>query len=97
MTTPKLLNKDEIATKSLEIDNWDVIEEHHLLGVFEFPDFASAMDFTIQVGRVAEQLQHHPEITLGVGKVFVEIYTHDVGGLSDLDFQFASEINKLKK
>jgi 4a-hydroxytetrahydrobiopterin dehydratase len=47
---------------------------------FTFPDFAMALDFTNQVGPLAEAEDHHPEILLTWGKVSVRVWTHTVGG-----------------
>jgi 4a-hydroxytetrahydrobiopterin dehydratase len=42
-------------------------------------------------------MQHHPEITLSLGKVEITIFTHDSGGLTELDFQFAQKVNEIRK
>jgi len=44
---------------------------------------------------IAEEIQHHPEINLSWGKVALEITTNDRGGLTELDFLFAENVNKL--
>jgi 4a-hydroxytetrahydrobiopterin dehydratase len=38
---------------------------------------------------MAERQNHHPEITLRWGQVDVAWTTHDVGGVSALDFELA--------
>jgi len=63
---------------------------------YKFPDFASALKFVNEVGRIAEAEGHHPDIYFTWGKVDLEIYTHAVGGLSDNDFILASKIDGLK-
>jgi 4a-hydroxytetrahydrobiopterin dehydratase len=69
---------------------WQVVEGHHLEKAFKFDDFQQALDFTNQVGELAEQVDHHPEICLTWGKAKVTIWTHSVGGLSEADFVFAA-------
>lgn len=59
---------------------------------FTFPDFASALAFVNAVGALAEEAQHHPDLTLSYGKVGVELTTHDAGGLSEKDFALAERI-----
>ncbi|BDZ69381.1 4a-hydroxytetrahydrobiopterin dehydratase [Methanobacterium ferruginis] len=91
----ELLSPNEINQKAAHLDNWSVLEDHSLVAVFEFPDFKYALEFTVKVSLIAEEMQHHPEINLSWGKVAVEITTNDRGGLTELDFSFAENVNKL--
>ena len=55
-----------------QLEHWEVINEQHLSKEYKFPDFATALEFVNQVGRLAEQQGHHPDITLAWGKVGVQ-------------------------
>ena len=61
---------------------------------FTFKDFAQALAFTNKIGAIAEREGHHPDLTLGWGKVGVELTTHAIGGLSENDFILAAKIDK---
>ncbi|MDD1774353.1 MAG: 4a-hydroxytetrahydrobiopterin dehydratase [Methanobacterium sp.] len=95
MNLPPLLSKDEVVKRSKEIPNWKLIDKHHFRGVFKFKDFKDALDFTVKVGEVAESLTHHPEINLSWGRVEIIIFTHDRGGVTELDFRFVNGVNEL--
>jgi 4a-hydroxytetrahydrobiopterin dehydratase len=73
-------------------DAWTVIDDHHLERTFEFENFVEALEFTNDVGVLAEEEGHHPEITLTWGKATVRIWTHDIDGLSENDFILAARI-----
>ena len=75
--------------------NWQVIAEHHLQKEFTFPDFKSALAFTNQVGELAEEQGHHPDLHLAWGKVEITIWTHKIDGLHQSDFILAAKIDKL--
>ena len=75
--------------------NWQVIAEHHLQKEFTFPDFKSALTFTNQVGALAEEQGHHPDLHLAWGKVEITIWTHKIDGLHQSDFILAAKIDKL--
>lgn len=46
------------------------------------------------VGALAEREQHHPDLHLvNYREVWVEIYTHAIGGLSENDFILAAKID----
>ncbi len=74
---------------------WRVVEEHHLEKEFRFDDFRSALGFTNRVGELAEEQGHHPDIHLSWGRVRLEIWTHQIDGLTESDFVLAAKVDKL--
>jgi 4a-hydroxytetrahydrobiopterin dehydratase len=71
--------------------DWELVDEHHLIKRYRFPNFVEALAFTNQVGELAEEQNHHPDIELGWGKVVVKIWTHKINGLTESDFIFAAK------
>ena len=74
---------------------WKVIDDHHLEKEWVFKDFASALEFTNQIGSVAESEGHHPDIFLAWGRVAVSIRTHKIDGLTESDFILAAKIDDI--
>ncbi len=74
---------------------WTVVKSHHLEREYKFKDFREALTFTNKVGKLAERVQHHPDIYLAWGKVKLTMWTHKVGGLTESDFVFAGKVNQL--
>ena len=72
--------------------SWKVIEEHHLEKEFKFKKFREALDFTNQIGELAEEQNHHPDIYLAWGKVRITLWTHKIDGLTESDFVMAAKI-----
>jgi len=94
------LTDDEIAALRPQVPGWDVIEiagVKRLRRAFAFPDFRTAMDFAVQVGELAEQEGHHPDLHVSWGGVTVEVWTHKIGGLHQNDFILAAKTNALTK
>lgn len=75
--------------------SWDLVEGHHLEKLFRFDDFRQALDFTIKVGELAEEQDHHPDIFLAWGRVKVSIWTHKIDGLTESDFVLAAKVDAL--
>jgi len=91
------LKGQALADLAGQIDEgWSVIDEHRLSRTFKFKDFAEALAFVNDVGRLAEQQSHHPEIHLAWGKVRVEIHTHKIDGLTESDFVLAAKVDRLQ-
>jgi 4a-hydroxytetrahydrobiopterin dehydratase len=67
----------------------------HVTRSFVFSDFKSAMAFAVEVGKLAEEDWHHPDLTIGWGRVAIDLSTHSISGLSENDFILAAKINLL--
>ncbi|AXR78941.1 4a-hydroxytetrahydrobiopterin dehydratase [Natrarchaeobaculum sulfurireducens] len=78
----------------LEDDVWAVVDDHHLEGAYEFPDFRNALEFTYEVGELAEEEWHHPDIHLQWGEVRIEVWTHKIDGLHESDFVMAAKMDR---
>jgi len=76
-------------------NDWQVIDGHHLEKEYSFKNFAEALAFTNQVGALAEEIFHHPDIFLAWGKVRVTLWTHKIDGLNEADFIFAAKADAL--
>lgn len=62
---------------------------------FQFDDFIQAFSFMTAVAILAEKLNHHPNWQNVYNQVTIALSTHDVGGLTHLDFELASQIDLL--
>lgn len=60
-----------------------------------FSSFPDAIAFVVDVAREAEACDHHPDITVRYKDVRLELSTHDVGGLTQLDLDLAAAITEL--
>jgi 4a-hydroxytetrahydrobiopterin dehydratase len=89
------LGKKEIAELLPKLKGWKAVDGHHLEKEVKFSDFAQALDFTIEVGELAEVEQHHPDLYLAWGKVGIKIWTHKIDGLTESDFVLAAKIDLL--
>lgn len=59
-------------------------------------DFRSAVKMLNNVAALAEREGHHPDFHLeGYSRVWIEIFTHAIGGLSENDFILASKIDSI--
>lgn len=60
-------------------------------------NFMAGMAFFEKVAELAEADGHHPDIHLeGYKNVYIELWTHAIGGLSENDFILAAKIDRLK-
>lgn len=85
----------ELTTLLDQVHGWTVVGEHHIQKSFKFPNFVTALEFVNQVGAVAEEQGHHPDIYLAWGKVEIKLWTHKIDGLTESDFIMAARIDKV--
>lgn len=62
---------------------------NELVKEFRFDGFAAAMAFVTRLIPVADELDHHPTWTNTYNRVEIKLTTHDAGGITDLDLEFA--------
>ena len=60
---------------------------------FEFPKFLDGIEWVGRIARIAEELDHHPDIDLRWRKVTLTLTTHDAGGLTQRDLELATQID----
>ena len=67
-----------------------------LSSTFVFHNFDEAMSFVNAVAKVANEHDHHPDISISWNTVVIECCTHSAGGvITDLDHSLAATISQL--
>lgn len=72
------LSSEEIQAALAGLSGWQ-LEDSKLLKAYRFKDFKAALVFINQVGALAEQQGHHPEIHNVWNQVTLRLCTHDAG------------------
>jgi len=88
------LSHQEAQSRLAGLTGWQ-IEAGELEKTFQFKDFRAALHFVNQVGELAEQAGHHPDIDIRYNRVRLGLVTHDAGGLTAKDFDLAGQAQKL--
>ena len=88
------LSDQEIKSKLVSVPDWQV-EAGELVRTFLFKDFRGSLKFVNEVGELAEQAGHHPDVDIRYNKVRLGLVTHDAGGITDKDFDLAAKADKL--
>lgn len=91
-----LLNEQEIQSFKRTLPEWD-FSEKKITRKFKFSNFVNAFGFMTKVALIAEKLNHHPEWSNIYSEVKIELTTHDLKGLSNLDVELAANIDRLIK
>jgi 4a-hydroxytetrahydrobiopterin dehydratase len=90
----KKLSDAEIQEHLAKATGWSLVNGK-LHRAFDCKDFVSAFGNMTKVALVAEAINHHPEWFNVWNKVVIDLSTHSVKGISNLDFDLAAKINEI--
>ena len=88
------LSDAEVTERLSRAKGWTLVDGK-LHRAFECKDFVAAFGNMTRVALVAEAMNHHPEWFNVWNKVVIDLNTHSVKGISNLDFQLAAKINEI--
>ena len=90
---------NDLIKKFEEIEGWEKASDGRdaYTKLFKFSDFKQAFSFMTSIAMKAEQINHHPEWENVYNKVIITLTTHDVGGVSKLDYDMALFVDKSYK
>jgi 4a-hydroxytetrahydrobiopterin dehydratase len=95
---PVALGATQIISKLAQLDGWQFHGDGAQLAiekVFVFDDYLNTLSFVNAVAFISQREDHHPEMLVQFNKCAVRYRTHDVQGISALDFVCAAQIDAL--
>lgn len=91
---PRLLASDDLTAQLVGLPAWR-LEDGKLVRTVELADFAAALALVVEVGREAEELNHHPDVDLRYTRVRFALWTHVADGVTQYDVELAHRIDAL--
>jgi 4a-hydroxytetrahydrobiopterin dehydratase len=89
------LKPSQIRAELAKVEGWK-LRGKQISKVYVFEDFLQGLRFINRVARIAEAMNHHPDIDVRYNKVRLTLTTHDEGGLTVKDFRLAGKIDRIK-
>tara|TARA_B100001063_G_C16425582_1_gene386306 strand:+ start:128 stop:424 length:297 start_codon:yes stop_codon:yes gene_type:complete len=90
----KALTIQEIKNQLKLLPSWKY-QKGFLQRSFEFSSFKKTINFLNKVAYIAEVKDHHPMLINNFNILEIRLSTHDVNGISQKDFDLASDIDEL--
>ncbi|MCO8242920.1 MULTISPECIES: 4a-hydroxytetrahydrobiopterin dehydratase [unclassified Haladaptatus] len=88
-----LLSDDEVENR--KPSDWER-DGDEIVRTYEFDDYLDGVAFASEVGEVAEEEFHHPEMIIGYKEVEVRLTSHEEGGITDQDIEMAERFDDLR-
>lgn len=89
-----LLDSAALDLLHMQLTDWEVTPQA-LKRLYVFSNFSAAWAFMNRVALLAEKLDHHPNWSNVYNRVEITLFTHDRGGVTQLDAFMAGEIEQI--
>jgi 4a-hydroxytetrahydrobiopterin dehydratase len=88
------LSDSEIDARLSEHPGWSLVGGA-IVKSFRRGDFVGSVNFVNSLVGPAEEMNHHPDLSISWDEVTVSLSTHSEGGVTASDFELAAKIDKL--
>ena len=92
------LGATQVISRLAQLHGWQLHGDGAAVAIektFHFQSYLQAVAFVNAVAFSAERHNHHPDMTLTYQTCSVRFRTHDVQGISPLDFDSAARVDAL--
>jgi 4a-hydroxytetrahydrobiopterin dehydratase len=86
---------DEAELEDRLPNGWER-EGDEIVRTYEFDDYLAGVAFASEIGELAEEEFHHPEIVIRYKEVEVRFTSHEEGGITTKDVDLAEQSNALR-
>lgn len=90
------LRQKQIAAQLSKVKGWK-LRGKQISKPYVFVDFMDGIKFLNRVAKLAEGMNHHPDIDIRYNQIRLTLTTHDEGGLTMKDFGLAGRIDRIKR
>ncbi|MGY4689476.1 4a-hydroxytetrahydrobiopterin dehydratase [Salibacterium sp. K-3] len=89
------LDNETIERRLNELDGWERSDAKTIERTFSFKEFLTGISFVDKMAAYAEDVQHHPHVTIDYTTITVRLSTHDQGGITEKDMDSAEAYNRI--
>ena len=88
---------DEVPV-AVSVTTWEIVTSpNRLMKTFEFDDFNGLKAFLDELLNYQENVGHHAKLIVDARKVVIEVYTHDVDDVTELDTEYAAMADAIQE
>ena len=89
-----MLQADALRDALKQVPLWN-LAEHSIARSFQSGSAREALALIQRIGDVAEDANHHPELTWVYNRIDLVLTTHDAGGITAKDIELARSIDEI--
>jgi 4a-hydroxytetrahydrobiopterin dehydratase len=85
-----------VPIKASQQSEWEVVSDpNRLMKRFKLSPYKRLTQFVHALLDYQEEVQHHAKITIEHDEVIIEVYTHDVNDVTELDMEYATAADQI--
>ncbi|MDP9797537.1 4a-hydroxytetrahydrobiopterin dehydratase [Catenuloplanes nepalensis] len=90
----QLLDDAAVGKALAQLTGW-IGDQEVIVRTVEFPSFPAAIVAVVDIAKIAEELEHHPDIDIRWRTVTFRLTTHSDGGVTERDITLATRIDEI--
>ncbi|GAB7043666.1 MULTISPECIES: 4a-hydroxytetrahydrobiopterin dehydratase [Catenuloplanes] len=90
----QLLDDAAVGKALAQLTGW-IGDQEVIVRTVEFPSFPAGIVAVVDVAKIAEELDHHPDMDIRWRTVTFRLTTHSDGGVTDHDVLLATHIDEI--
>jgi 4a-hydroxytetrahydrobiopterin dehydratase len=87
------LSPEQITENLKALPGWERKGEA-ITKQYTFKEFMDGIRFINRIAEIAEQMDHHPDMTVNYRRITFALSTHDQGGITEKDVKLAEAIER---
>jgi 4a-hydroxytetrahydrobiopterin dehydratase len=94
----RALTATQVVAKLAQLEGWTLTGDGAAVAIektFSFANYYQTIAFVNAVAFIAHAQDHHPDLSVHFNRCVVRLNTHDVGGISMTDIDFATRADAL--
>ena len=98
--TRRALGPSEIVSRLAAVSGWQLTGDNPKVAIektYTFGNYYETISFVNAITFITNAQDHHPDLSVHYNRCVVRFNTHDVKGVSETDFECASQIEALLK
>jgi len=89
-----LLSNEEINSALVSLDGWVYLDNQIAKNV-SFDTYLNGIEFVNSLAKIAEEMNHHPDLKVGWCQVEVLFTSHDLGGVTTQCIKMAKMVDSI--
>ena len=90
-----VLTPQQIEQQMTTVPGWRLVDGKAIERDYAFGSFKEAISYVVRMAFHAEEVDHHPDITISYKTVTLSFSTHSEGGLTEKDFEGARKADRV--
>ena len=98
-----LLTEQKVSTSKLPVRkqkklDWKVVDEPpRYAKKFKFDSHEKFLNFVVAILQYEDTVKHNAKITIGYPEIIIEIWTHGLESITDMDREYCREVDNIFK